>query len=94
MKLSLAATHALNYMRNNQVKYEDTYSLSYTSKPILSYIYYIENIGIGNGLIISSLMLNLLRQNNYIEHTRCKDNIIYIKLNKKYFDDLESKQEI
>lgn len=92
MKLSLAATHALNYVTNTKVKYEDTYSLSYISKPILSYIYYIENIG--NGLVISSLMLNLLRQNNYIEHTRCKDNIIYIKLNKKYFDDLENKQEI
>lgn len=92
MKLSLAVIHALNYVLKNKVKYEDKYSLSYTSKPILSYIYYIENIG--NGLIISSLMLKLLRQNNYIEHTRCKDNIIYIKLNKKYFDDLENKQEI
>ena len=92
MKLSLVTVKALGFVyKENKIDYSKYGSIKLTTEPVLSYMYILENAG---NLLISSLMFDWLKKNEYIESTKCENGFIKITLNLKYFYDLQNKQEI
>lgn len=93
MKLSLVTVKALEYtyIKNKGIDYTKYNSIKLTTEPVLSYMYVLENAG---NILISSLIFDWLRKNDYVESTKCENGIIKVVLNLKYFYALQNKQEI
>lgn len=92
MKLSIASVKALGFVyKEHKIDYNKYGSIKLNAEPIWTYTYILANAGM---VVVNALMFDYIKRLGYVEYTECADGIIKVFLNKKYFRDLSSKQEI